>query len=650
MNSNPHLAAVEDHFPDAAHHAEGVQLVHAGDYEGAIEAFRKALQHNTDRADTHFMLGSCFSNTGKMEQALDHYQTAGLLAPTYTKCWVNLCKTRVKVGRYREALSAMRQARKYAQNPNDIELIQVLLQCIAPMEEFDINPQIVEEVTCCFQTPGVPSERLVHTAQKLLLHQVLIKKLIEHYSGGKIRDFDTLLSEQHLNWVVLGHPLFVRLLSDHHGSHPDLENIFSAMRSHLLEKASKQPLSDAALWPNALHFIAALAQHCFMGEYVYDTNDKELKQIEAIEKRISKSADPYDVALLACYKPLFEFAGAEGLAADQNLQAIAPLAELIRTQITEPATEKEIIKTLDNFTSIDDEISLMVKEQYETFPYPRWTTTGVEHASSLRHIMRLQFPFLDPSLLPPDDFRTNVLIAGCGTGKQSVGNAMLIPNADYTAVDLTAASLAYATRKTRELGIENIRYGLGDILKLEELNQQFDVIHCGGVLHHMRDPMAGWRVLEKILKPGGFMAIALYSEIARRSIVAAREHIAQHNIGNTAEGIREIRKHVKGLPDSHPMKSLMTHRDFYSMSECRDLLFHVQEHRFTTLQIKKSIEELGLEFIGFQRPLAANALANYKATYPDDPYATDLENWHEFELKNPTIFVGMYQFWLHKPA
>ena len=162
--------------------------------------------------------------------------------------------------------------------------------------------------------------------------------------------------------------------------------------------------------------------------------------------------------------------------------------------------------------------------------------------------------------------------------------------------------------------------------------------------------MAGWRVLEKVLKPGGFMAIALYSEIARRSIVAAREHIAQHNIDNTAEGIREIRKHVKTLPDSHPMKSLMTHRDFYSMSECRDLLFHVQEHRFTTLQIKKSIEELGLEFVGFQRPLAANALASYKATYPDDPYATDLENWHEFELKNPTTFIGMYQFWLHKPA
>ncbi len=653
MNASPNLTAIDNNFPDTALHAEGMQAVNAKNFEGAIECFRKALHHNNDRVDSHFMLGVCYSSVGKIEEAIDHYQLAGLLAPTYTQCWINLARIRVKVGRYKEALSAARQARKYAQNPHDRELIELLLQCIAPMESFDINPQIVEEVTCCFQNPEIPSERLVHTAQKLLTHQPVIKKLIEHHSPAGIRDFDTLLSEQSLNWPVLNHPLFVRLLSDQLSWQKDLEDIFHAMRSHFVEKASKAPLSDETLWPQALHFISALGQQCFIGEYVYEIKDREHKLIEVIEKRITKNLtapSPYDVALLACFKPLYTLDCAHDLAQNATLQGIEPIAGLLRTQIVEPAEEKEILQNLESFTSIDDEVSLLVKEQYETFPYPRWVSTAVEQAASLRYILQYQFPFLSEDELPAEDLKPEILIAGCGTGKQSIGNALLLPEASFTAVDLTAASLAYAQRKTNEMGIKNIRYGLGDILKLNELGKQFDSVHCGGVLHHMRDPMEGWKVLESILKPGGTMMIALYSEIARRNVIAAREYIAQQGIPDTAEGIRELREHVKGLPDSHPMKSLIVHRDFYSLSECRDLVFHVQEHRFTALSLKKSIEELGLKFLGFQKPLPPNVLAKYLSEYPNDPHAQNLENWHEFELKNPGIFIGMYQFWLQKTA
>jgi hypothetical protein len=36
------------------------------------------------------------------------------------------------------------------------------------------------------------------------------------------------------------------------------------------------------------------------------------------------------------------------------------------------------------------------------------------------------------------------------------------------------------------------------------------------------------------------------------------------------------------------------------MQECRDLLFHVQEHRFSLPQIGATLEELGLDFVGFE--------------------------------------------------
>ena len=69
------------------------------------------------------------------------------------------------------------------------------------------------------------------------------------------------------------------------------------------------------------------------------------------------------------------------------------------------------------------------------------------------------------------------------------------PNSAVTAVDLSRASLAYAQRKTSELGITNVKYLQADILNLGELGQGFDIIESAGVLHHMNDPMAGWRVL-----------------------------------------------------------------------------------------------------------------------------------------------------------
>ena len=44
--------------------------------------------------------------------------------------------------------------------------------------------------------------------------------------------------------------------------------------------------------------------------------------------------------------------------------------------------------------------------------------------------------------------------------------------------------------------------------------EKFDIIESAGVLHHMSEPMTGWRVLTDLLKPSGLMRIGLYSELA----------------------------------------------------------------------------------------------------------------------------------------
>ena len=83
------------------------------------------------------------------------------------------------------------------------------------------------------------------------------------------------------------------------------------------------------------------------------------------------------------------------------------------------------------------------------------------------------------------------------------------------------------------------------------------------------------------------------------------------------------------------------------MSELRDLLFHVQEHRFGLPQIEQMLDQHNLSFSGFEFPDTTLAEA-FKKTYPSSDSVFDLSKWHKFELERPSSFRGMYQFWVQK--
>jgi hypothetical protein len=88
--------------------------------------------------------------------------------------------------------------------------------------------------------------------------------------------------------------------------------------------------------------------------------------------------------------------------------------------------------------------------------------------------------------------------------------------------------------------------------------------------------------------------------------------------------------------------------DFFSTSECRDLLFHVQEHRTSLQQIKSFLAANGLTFAGFLPEVAT--FRAFTERFPEREALTDLGCWHAFEIGRPETFAAMYQFWVRKPA
>jgi 2-polyprenyl-3-methyl-5-hydroxy-6-metoxy-1,4-benzoquinol methylase len=419
----------------------------------------------------------------------------------------------------------------------------------------------------------------------------------------------------------------------------ELERLLTAIRRGLLQhaiEADRQRLDD-----DGLAFFCALAQQCFLNEYVFALGDIEQTQVRQVEDRVvaalaaGAEIAPLDLIVTASYLPLQRLPGAPSLLARAWPDAIE---RLLTQQIREPLEEAAGRENIAVLTPIDDAVSLQVQNQYEESPYPRWTAVPQIEPTTVVHFLHDRLNIV-PLSWPQSTVGVDILIAGCGTGSHSIDSALRFPKARILAIDISRASLAYARRKTRALGLTNIEYGQADILKLASLGRRFDVIETVGVLHHLADPAQGWQVLLSLLRPHGLMLVGLYSATARQSLTAARAFIAER--GYRATDISACRQELIQRFGMPPF------RDFSSTSGCRDLLFNVMEHQFTLPRVKAFLDEHNLTFLGFDQ-LPQPVLRQFQQQFPEAGALSDLARWHAFERANPMTFGNMYIFWVQK--
>ena len=412
-----------------------------------------------------------------------------------------------------------------------------------------------------------------------------------------------------------------------------IEKLLTRLRSHILEEAIKGSQSE-----ESENFAISLAQCCFINEYVFAISEEEKSKIPDLKNVALKSKDSFSLAVLACYMPLYKGKDiVKKLSRPLSGFDKEKLAPVIQQQIKEPLEEEKIKKKIKHIGSIQDDVSRAVQEQYEENPYPTWINIGGIATDE----DEVDLSGFQHKLVP------KILIAGCATGRYPIGVAKMRPNALVYGVDLSTSSIAYATRKAKEIKADNLSLFHCDILNVGELGENFDMIETVGVLHHMDKPMDGLHALVNILEDGGYIKIGLYSTLARRHLTACQEELKEKNIADDADGIREARAFIMGQPDDHPYKKMLAYDDFYSVSMLRDLLMHKQEHCMTMNDVMQMIEETDLEFLGFAGVNPETRQA-YAQIFPDDLAQNNLQNWADFEEKHPDAFIGMYKFWCKK--
>ena len=417
-----------------------------------------------------------------------------------------------------------------------------------------------------------------------------------------------------------------------------LERWLTGVRAAMLKAA----LAGTGVEDITLGFAASLAQQCFINEYVFSVSPHEAEGVARLTAQTGAVA-PLALAVLGAYRSLHTLPGAEALAARRWPPAVAAV---VTQQIAEPIRERELRATIPQLTPIGDGVTAEVRQQYEENPYPRWVRLGVPPVP-----LRVLDDFLR-QLFPATPFRPtgardrlDALVAGCGTGRHALDVAQAYRGAHVLAVDISLSSLAAAKRHTPPALADKVEFGQADILALGGLDRRFDLINSTGVLHHMERSLDGWRELIKLMKPDGVMQVGLYSTYARRDVVAARGLIAARGYPPTPEGIRSLREDL--IREGKPY-AFMRLNDFFTVSECRDLLFHVHERRFTIPEIKAFIDGNGLDFIGFEFSPPEAHRYHHDVFARNGWAANDLGRWDAYEREHPEVFAGMYIFWVQK--
>ncbi len=600
-----------------------------GNRSAAAEWLEKARRLAPDHAAIAFSLGHLALQEQRLSDANTHFRQAIDIDPDATIADQSLAYVKLRSGLYAEAFADFRRLiHKYPHAP---VLRTRLLDCARRVQADYDDPGLSRDVCDLLREPELDHQALAPVAGSLLVHRYQLSDPDSRVDFGRLTGDELLMT-------ALPKLLFV---------HPEVEDLLTVMREALLQHL----LTRGQLDEEALPAVAGLIAYGIRSEYILTVSPGEKDAVDGLRHYLSDCFSNNDIeglslpiALLSLYEPVTDYL-TELQAANADYPLPTELRRVLVPHLQHHLQELERAEAMPRITPLEDSVSRAVRTQYEENPYPRWEYLPRYSATRYLPAVANEVPAYGVPASAPE--RLRILVAGTGTGRQAVHLARHFFDTEVLAVDLSRRSLAYADLQAEKLGLGNLTFAQADLLRLGDAElPPFDVIECSGVLHHMGDPMTGWRALCEQLKQGGLIKVALYSTRARRIIQALRREIDVRGLSSTPDDIRSFRQGLLERAQAPELAPLVQSVDFYSMSGVRDLLFHVQEHTFTPAELKACIDELPLDFLGFV--LTPTQRRAYQHFFPKDQLMNNLDNWERLEQDNPDLFTGMYQMYLQK--
>jgi 2-polyprenyl-3-methyl-5-hydroxy-6-metoxy-1,4-benzoquinol methylase len=610
----------------------------------------RALSTNPDSPTVLYSAGHVALALGKLTLAEKHFNASLKISKVATRSASSLAYTYLEQRQYVKAFQLYQELIKT--HENDPHIRNKLFESAAHINADYYSKELEANILRYLSFENVEHSLLRNLITTLLHHKFQINE------ASTPLEFEQIAND----------PLLLSSLKRFYFCDALLERLFISLRQTLLFSTVK----DMTIPSTHLALAHDMAVQTQLNEYVWPITQNEQDIITGLETLLVQVTESTqwqldDIApailILAQYKNLSKTPLASVLVSKAVKRALKTsyLNDIVDYAINTRDQEIELAKNLPywshthpSYSEINNEsrrqnaVSFKVRAQYEENPYPRWKDMGFNTAGSYQQALLKNFPELNLSHWQGKK-KLNVLVAGCGTGRQAIRLASYFNDLNIVAIDLSGRSLAYAKQQASKYNVENIQFIQADILDFSDFPILFDVIECSGVLHHMEDPEQGLQSLQKLLSPTGVMKIALYSETARKQVISFRKLMA-HNKQQSGQDLDQRLLRQALLMNQIPgdWDDIINSNDFFSMSNCRDLIFHEQEQQFTPNTISNLLANNQLDFVGMLPSTSAQQA--FETTIGKLNGHNTLENWDKVEQRQQDIFSGMYQFYCRKQS
>ena len=591
----------------------------------AIHNINKAIGLNPNYAPAYNNLGLALINKEEKNQAIKSFLKAIECDDKYTNSYVNLATVLFEKGNFKDAIALFKEA--FYKNHLGTNYLKTLALAYSRTILHDYDERDTDLILKILKY-----KNLIHPAQ---ISNTVFSIFLNYINK---KQHETVNNELELLTKLSNHNLFMYFFKMFVTTNLEIEKVFTKSRKFILtNKLYDTNIDDIE------NFQVTLAIQNFLNGFIHHESKEEKLLIKNLEKEIALEINNNifnvnKILCLASYRSLQQY---PFLGQETNFTSLKQVTDI---HIKNNNIEAEEINKISCLTNVTDEVSVLVKSQYEENPYPVWEDTYLyeNRYSIYDYFVKNNLKTDKINMLNGEN--NDILIAGSGTGQHAIQSSSRFKNSNVLAIDLSCKSTAYAIRKASELDVNNIEFMIADILDLNKLNKRFTIIESCGVLHHLENPLEGWSELVKKLKPNGLMRIGLYSKFGRRDVKKARDVIKKNKLSLNKNNMLSFRQEILES-DKFNLKKLTNFSDFYSMNEYRDLIFHFKEHHFDLIEINEMINHLGLTFMGFE--LKDNYIKkSFEESFsnPDDYYSLKL--WDEYERENPDTFRNMYDFWV----
>lgn len=256
-------------------------------------------------------------------------------------------------------------------------------------------------------------------------------------------------------------------------------------------------------------------------------------------------------------------------------------------------------------------ISYRVRAMYERFPYPLRRSGDLfdghpRLALSYRHEHRWRD-------------RLHILDAGCGTGACSLGTAFHNPDCLVTAADFNREALRSVEREAASLGLSNLTAVETDLNTLQGVPipaEGFDVIFCGGVIHHLADPGRGLSHLARALAPHGVMRLMVYNTLGRQALTRYAEalRLIQAQTDSAEQRLRLARALFASVASGPLRQAPWGDGGEVDDIEFVDRYLHPLETCYSVAEYLELLQRAGLTFLRWHEPMPWDL-----SHYVDDP-------------------------------